>query len=421
MSLQKNISLILYSTNRTVFRFNEIALLSGEQNFNSLNSKINYAVRTGKLLNPRKGIYTKPNFNEEEMACSVYSPSYISLEYVLQKTGVVFQYNPTLQSVSYLSRTININGTGYCYRKIKSGVLTNTAGIVRQANHVNIATAERAFLDLLYLEKNYFFDNLNPLNLKIIKQLLPIYQSEALKQRVKKISIMIDINKHRFFMVQILKDIYADIELANVLGFKGGTALMFFYDLPRFSVDLGFNLINQEKEEVVYKKVRKILLKHGTIYDEAKKFYGPIVVLDYGIGERKLKIEISNRIFPNHYEIKNLLGINVNVMTLPDMFAHKLCALLDRNTMTNRDIFDSWFFMKNQFPVNAKIIETRMNMTYSKYLQACIDNLELMNDKGLLQGLGELMDDEMKKFVRTKLRKDTISLMHFYKDYPIIL
>ena len=76
--------------------------------------------------------------------------------------------------------------------------------------------------------------------------------------------------------------------------------------------------------------------------------------------------------------------------------------------------------MKNQFPVNAKIVETRMNMTYSKYLQACIDSLEMMNDKGLLQGLGELMDSEMKKFVRTKLRKETITLMHFYKDYPII-
>jgi predicted nucleotidyltransferase component of viral defense system len=49
---------------------------------------------------------------------------------------------------------------------------------------------------------------------------------------------MVDINRHRFLLVQILKDIYADLELANCLGFKGGTALMFFYDLPRFSVDL---------------------------------------------------------------------------------------------------------------------------------------------------------------------------------------
>lgn len=38
---------------------------------------------------------------------------------------------------------------------------------------------------------------------------------------------MIHVNKHKFFLTQILKDIYSDIELVNCLGFKGGTALMF--------------------------------------------------------------------------------------------------------------------------------------------------------------------------------------------------
>ncbi|VAW19402.1 hypothetical protein MNBD_BACTEROID01-691 [hydrothermal vent metagenome] len=139
---------------------------------------------------------------------------------------------------------------------------------------------------------------------------------------------MIDINKHKFFLVQILKDIYNNVELATCLGFKGGTALMFFYGLPRFSIDLDFNLINQDKEDVVYNKVRKILLKYGTIYDEAKKFYGLIAVLDYGIGERKLKVEISNRNFPDHYEIKNLLGINVN---------RALRTLLNKEMIYNED------------------------------------------------------------------------------------
>ena len=229
-----------------------------------------------------------------------------------------------------------------------------------------------------------------------------------------------DINRHRFFLVQILKDIYSDIELAKYLGFKGGTALMFFYDLPRFSVDLDFNLIDTEKEDVVYRKIRKILLKYGTIFDEAKKFYGPIIVLDYGFKERKLKVEISNRLFDNRYEIKNLLGINMKVMVKEDMFAHKLCALLDRNTITNRDIFDCWFFMQKQTPINKSIVEFRMKMPFADYLQKCIEHLEVMNDKGLLQGMGELMDDKMKKFVRVKMRSELISLLKFYKDFPIL-
>ena len=41
---------------------------------------------------------------------------------------------------------------------------------------------------------------------------------------------MVDINKHKFFLLQLLKAIYSDIELAGNLGFKGGTALMFFYE-----------------------------------------------------------------------------------------------------------------------------------------------------------------------------------------------
>ena len=68
-------------------------------------------------------------------------------------------------------------------------------------------------------------------------------------------------------MLQILRDIYSDLELANYLGFKGGTALMFFYGLPRFSVDLDFNLLKPEKENEVYQKVKTILLKYGKIDD----------------------------------------------------------------------------------------------------------------------------------------------------------
>ena len=199
---------------------------------------------------------------------------------------------------------------------------------------------------------------------------------------------MTDHNRHKFFIVQIMKDIYTDIELASWLGFKGGTALMFFYELPRFSVDLDFNLLKPEKEEAVFGKMEAILLKYGTIADKAIKFYGSIIVLNYGHGERKLKVEISNRYFDNHYEIKNLLGINMKVMTEPDMFAHKLCALLDRNELTNRDLFDCWFFMQKQTPINKDLVEFRMEIPLAGYLQKCIDVLESVSDKGLMHGIG---------------------------------
>lgn len=230
---------------------------------------------------------------------------------------------------------------------------------------------------------------------------------------------MLDINRHKFFMLQILKDIYSNPLLAVNLGFKGGTACMFFHNLPRFSVDLDFNLINADYEDQVYDAVRTILLKYGKIHDEAKKFYGPILVLDYGAGDRKLKVEISKRDFGDKYIIANLLGLNIKLMAKENMFAHKLCAMLDRNEITNRDISDCWFYMENRTPINRKVVEQRMGKSLEAYLQDCIDRLNSMSDRGMLNGLGELMDEDMKKFVKTKLRKETIQLLEFYKLCPI--
>lgn len=230
---------------------------------------------------------------------------------------------------------------------------------------------------------------------------------------------MININKHKFYLVQILKDIYSDAELADCLVFKGGTAMMFFYDLPRFSVDLDFNLISVEKSELVFRKIRKIILKYGKIHDEAQKFYGSILVLDYGISERKLKIEISNRQWNDDYEIKNLLGINLKVMTLSNMFSHKLCALLDRSSIVNRDIFDCWFFMNRQTPINKLIIEHRMKKSLQDYFQDCMDEIEKLPDKSLLDGLGELVNPELKTFVRNKLRAEILLLLRFYKQFAV--
>lgn len=182
-----NIVLAIYRENRTVFRLRDIAILTGETDFQSLNKKLNYYVRTGKLGNPRKGIYTKPGYKREELACSIFTPSYVSLEYVLQKAGIIFQYDSRITAVSYLNRSVEVEGQAYVFRKIKQVTLVNTSGIIRQPDHINIASPERAFLDLLYLDKDYYFDNVNPLNRDLIMKLLPVYGSKALNTRIKKL------------------------------------------------------------------------------------------------------------------------------------------------------------------------------------------------------------------------------------------
>jgi hypothetical protein len=184
---KSNLIFSIYQDFRTVYRLIDIAMLTFETDFESLNKRLNYAVKTGKLLNPRQGVYAKPSYKPEEMACRIFTPSYISLEYVLQKKGIIFQYKSQITSISYLNRSIEIESNGYEYRKIKGEIMVDTRGIIRYENGVNIATAERAFLDTLYLNGDTYFDNTKLLDLKMIEFILPIYNSAKLNQRVKKI------------------------------------------------------------------------------------------------------------------------------------------------------------------------------------------------------------------------------------------
>jgi len=57
-------------------------------NSQKLTQSLHYYIKEGKVNNPRRGIYTKASYNEQEMACSLFRPAYISLEYVL-KTGIL--------------------------------------------------------------------------------------------------------------------------------------------------------------------------------------------------------------------------------------------------------------------------------------------------------------------------------------------
>jgi len=183
----KNIIFEIYKNPCTVFRINDIALLFGYEKTSALRKILFYYVQTGKLLNPRKSFYAKEGYKPEELACLLYPPTYISLEYVLQRAGVIFQYDSAITNVSYLSRETEVDKQTFRYRKIKGEILTNTAGIILNKNNVNIATPERAFLDILYLNKRFYFDNLHSLNKKAIAQLLPLYSSPKLVKTVNKL------------------------------------------------------------------------------------------------------------------------------------------------------------------------------------------------------------------------------------------
>ena len=184
MSSRTNLLQTILNSPRTVFNVQSLLMLTGSGDSQKLTKSLHYYVNDGKILNPRRGIYTKLKYNEQEMACSLFRPSYISLEYVLGKAGVVFQWDETISCVSYLSRQVEIADKQYLFRKINPELWIGMEGI-EQLDNVAIASVERAFLDMVYLSAgNCYFDNLRPISITRIRKLLPLYRSQKLNERV---------------------------------------------------------------------------------------------------------------------------------------------------------------------------------------------------------------------------------------------
>ena len=181
--MRHNILNQIYNRPETVFTIDEIAQLSHNVSNKSLLYSLYYFTKTNQIKRLHHGIYSKINYNPLELANKVYKPSYISLETVLFKNGVIFQTYQTIFLASYLTRTISIGQTNLQFRKIKNIALTNMQGIEPKIGYF-WATLERAFLDALYIYKDYHFDNLNPIDWKKVESLKHIYHSKALEKRV---------------------------------------------------------------------------------------------------------------------------------------------------------------------------------------------------------------------------------------------
>jgi predicted nucleotidyltransferase component of viral defense system len=227
--------------------------------------------------------------------------------------------------------------------------------------------------------------------------------------------MLLEYAKHTTILLRILKDIFTDTSIATFLGFKGDTAALLFYDLPRNSVDLDFDLLDDSKEQEVFEKVQLIIANYGVITESYKKRFNLLNVLSYAPDTPKIKVEINTRKYGSSYEIKTLLGITMQVMVKEDMFAHKLMAMYERIGKTSRDIFDVQFFAKNNWGINKQIVEERAKMTFRDLLEACIKKVEKLKIKNILDGLGELMSDAQKDSTRAKLKEDilfSLRIMH---------
>jgi len=229
---------------------------------------------------------------------------------------------------------------------------------------------------------------------------------------------MFNKDKHKLIMTQILKDIYSDVTISSLLGFKGGTAAYLFYELPRFSVDLDFDLLenSEENRDIIFEIIHNILLKYGEIKDEQKKFFTVFFSLSYEIGEHQIKIEINTRETGAHYEMKSYFGIPMLVATKESMFAGKLVAMTQRKEFVSRDLYDIHFFLKQMWDIDTDVLISYQITSLKIYLETCITFIEDVSNTVLLAGLGELIDEKAKIFVKSHLKNDTIFLLKVRAD-----
>lgn len=227
---------------------------------------------------------------------------------------------------------------------------------------------------------------------------------------------MFNWNLHKTVMVEILKDIYEAVLISPYLGFKGGTAAYLFYDLPRYSVDLDFDLLDEKKEKTVFSELEKTLSKHGEVLEKRIKHYTIFFLLSYGKGERNIKIEISRRGSAGKFSVKNYFGIPMKVMESDDMFACKLAALAGRKKTVARDFFDAHYFFSKHWEISDATVKKKTGRNVLEHMEKATKVVAEFDNSNILQGLGELLTTKQKDWAKNHLKKDLIFQLRNYAD-----
>ena len=221
-----------------------------------------------------------------------------------------------------------------------------------------------------------------------------------------KTNSMLDRVKHEIVMKKLLVNLVRDPILSSSLVFKGGTCLYLFHGLDRFSVDLDFNSL---KKDLAQENITSVITRYLNIELSINKKYTYLWVGSYEKSQQKIKIEINKRSYPDTYDTHDFYGYMIRTLSRESMFAHKLCAITDRKSVQNRDIYDSWYMFKHDFRIQEEIIKLRTGMDTQNYLSFLIKYIEKeVKRDTILQGLGELLDNKRKDWVKRHLLDELI-------------
>lgn len=225
---------------------------------------------------------------------------------------------------------------------------------------------------------------------------------------------MFDIKRHRHILFELITDIYRS-GLGAFLGFKGGTMAYFFSGLDRFSVDLDFDLLEFEKKEKIFAELPLILSKYGKVTEKTDKKSTLFFLLNYEKGTKNIKIEISKRKnSKENYMIANFYGTDITILKEEYALANKLLACTQRKKIAHRDFYDVYFYLKKGVSPDKNIIENESSKRYGEYLQYLIRFTEKnLTNKNILHGLGELVNEKQKFWIKNNLKSELINRLNF--------
>jgi len=219
---------------------------------------------------------------------------------------------------------------------------------------------------------------------------------------------------HRQTLIKLLVDIFK--ELKGKIGFKGGTCAFLFYNLPRVSLDLDFDILEPLTKEDV-DSVRVVLEKYGTMKQFQDKRFTTFFLFDYQTHTPNIKIELNKRILQNNkYKTILFSGVEMKIVDKATLFTNKLVALSNRKGIVARDLFDVYYFLQLGLPLNEKLIKEQLGKSQKDYLKFLIGFIEKnFNDKNILHGLGEVLDNKQKQWAKENIIKETIKLIKSIK------
>lgn len=215
------------------------------------------------------------------------------------------------------------------------------------------------------------------------------------------------VDTHKRVLTELLVDIIK--YLGPKAAFKGGTAAMMFYNLPRMSLDLDFDLFQELTEEEI-DNLKIIIKKHGTIKEFRDKRFTLFFLLDYQPNYPNIKIEMNKRLWENNsYETVWLLGIEIKIADKKTMFSNKLVALSERRSLACRDLFDVHYFLKLHYPLGEALIKERTGKSLKSFITFIKKFiLKNYNKKNILQGMGEILNESQKAWAKDHLIPQTI-------------